>query len=110
MESNEMPEPFENMTDIAERMEYLLRWGGTMTGSDLAMEIRNGLFENSSFLLLLLLLSLDDRAVVRVRNRLFLQLLQKACEQESEEEVVTQIGRMLEEEAAVIEGKRQKCR
>ena len=108
MESNEMPEPFENMTDIAERMEYLLRWGGSMTGRDLAMEIRNGLFENSSFLLLLLL-SLDDRAVVRVRNRLFLQLLQKACEQESEEEVVTQIGRMLEEEAAVIEGKRQKC-
>ena len=110
METNDMPELFENMTDIAERIEYLLRWGGTMTGSDLAMEIRSGLFENNSFLLLLLLLSLDDRVVMRVRDRLFLQLLQKACEQESEEEVVMRIGRMLEEEAAVIEGKRQKRR
>ncbi len=93
--------------DVVERMEYLLRWGGDMTGRDPASEIRSGLFQKSSFSLSILLLCMDDRAIARVRDRLFLQLYQSAWEREGEERLLMRTENMLEGEIAAIESKRK---
>lgn len=79
-------------------MEYLLKWGGELCYQDLMMDIGIDAFRGYEYFLAIVLLTANDPAIKRTKDRLFLQWFREEIKASGASQAIDRIMQIMKEE------------
>lgn len=88
----------EENINVLQKMEYLLKWGGELCYQDLMMDIGIDAFRGYEYFLAILLLTANDPAIGRTKDRLFLQWFREEIEASGASQAIDRIMQIMKEE------------
>lgn len=108
MLNKEVLECFEQNIEGIQKITYYMQDGEELSSHELMTDIEVDHFQGYEYILAIMLLSTDNPAIKRTRNKLFIRWFRNELEKKGAEKTVTKVAKILNEEHLHFESRRNR--